>query len=185
MSEVLQIVYRKPSELSPLETNPRKISDADLAILCSSLQKNADYFEARPLILSDRTDVLVIIAGCQRYKAAKKLKLKMVPTVLLSGLTEAREKEISIRDNVNNGDWDFDLLGEHWADLPLGEWGADIPDLQGIDLDDFFKEDDQILTKSYSIVLNYSTEEECEAVKTALAKHGETFEAALHRLLKL
>lgn len=185
MSETLQITYRKPSELSPLDTNPRRISDKDLEVLAKSIKDNPDFFEARPLILSDRTGNLVIVAGCQRFRAAKSLKLKKVPTILLSGLTEAREREITIRDNVSNGAWDFDILKESWMDLPLTDWGANVPDLSDIDLDKFFTDD---LTKpveeSFSIVLNYSTSEECEDVKATLIKHGETFEAALNKLLK-
>ncbi len=42
---------------------------------------------ARPMILSDRTGELVIIAGNMRYRAAEKLGLKKVPTFLISGLT--------------------------------------------------------------------------------------------------
>ena len=92
--------YRKLTELHKLENNPRTIKDASFKSLCKSIQDNPDYFEARPVILSDRTGKLVIIAGNQRYDAAKHLNLKKIPTHLLQGLTEEREQEIIIRDNV-------------------------------------------------------------------------------------
>ncbi len=119
--------YRKLKDIKLLDRNPRTIRDDDFKKLVQSIEANPDYFEARPLILSDRTGELVIIAGNQRYRAAKELKLKEVPTFLIKDLTEEREKEIIIRDNVSNGEWDFDLLANEWDVDQLEEWGLDIP----------------------------------------------------------
>lgn len=121
-----QVEYRAISELNELEGNPRTIKKDDFERLKKSLQDNQDYFEARPLILSDRTGKLVIIAGNQRYKAAKAIGMTEVPTVLLSGLSEEREREIVIRDNVENGEWDMDILANEWDTTDLKEWGAEI-----------------------------------------------------------
>ena len=119
--------YRKLKDLKKLEGNPRIIKEKQFKTLCDSIRDNKEYFEARPLILSNRTGELVIIAGNQRYEAAKSVKLKEVPTFLIEGLTEAKEREIVIRDNVSNGEFDFDLLANTWADLPLIDWGVDLP----------------------------------------------------------
>ena len=140
-----QVEYRALSEIKPLDNNPRYIKTDDFERLCASVQNNADYFECRPIILSDRTGELVIIAGNQRYKAAQEVGLKEVPTILLHGLTEAKEKEIIIRDNVQNGKWDWDILSsEAWGSVDdLQDWGVDCSFLQheeSADLDDFFEE---------------------------------------------
>jgi len=119
--------YRKLSELKKLEGNPRLIKDNQFKILCESIRNNKEYFEARPVILSDRTGSLVIIAGNMRYEAAKAVGLKEVPTFLIENLTGEKEKEIIIRDNVQNGEWDMDLLST-WDDLPLTDWGVDLPE---------------------------------------------------------
>lgn len=121
-----QVEYRAISELNELEGNPRTIKKDDFERLKKSIQDNQDYFEARPIILSDRTGKLVIIAGNQRYKAAKAIGMTEVPTVLLSGLSEEREREIVIRDNVENGEWDMDILANEWDTTDLKEWGAEI-----------------------------------------------------------
>lgn len=133
----MEIVYRKLYEMKKLDGNPRKITTEQLAKLKESIERNKDYFEARPLILSNRTGELVIIAGNQRYEACKQLGLDECPTVLLEGLTEEREKEIIIRDNVNNGEWDDELLQEWDAEL-LDDWGVDVQcnDLDLISMDD-------------------------------------------------
>lgn len=120
-----EIEYRRVEELTLLEDNPRKISVEQMERLKESIDKNPDYFECRPVILSDRTGELVVIAGNQRVKAATAIGLEAVPTILLSGLTEEREKEIIIRDNVNNGEWDEELLAE-WDAALLDDWGVDI-----------------------------------------------------------
>ena len=122
-----EITYRPLKSLTKLASNPRQITKDDLARLAKSVEDNPDYFAARPLILSDRTGELVIIAGNMRYEAACKLKLKEAPTFLMEGLSEEREREIIIRDNVNNGTFDWDALANSWSDEPLADWGVDIP----------------------------------------------------------
>lgn len=124
MKPQAQVEYRPIKDLKELPGNPRTIKKDQFEKLKKSIQDNADYFEARPIILSDRTGDLVILAGNQRYKAAKAIGLKEVPTILLPNLTEAREKEIIIRDNVENGDWDWDALFNEWDTDKLQEWGV-------------------------------------------------------------
>jgi len=124
------MTYRKLTELKKLAGNPRIIKDKQFKTLCDSIRDNPDYFEARPLILSNRTGELVIIAGNQRYEAAKVAKLAEVPTFLIEGLTEAREREIVVRDNISNGEWDMTALREEWNELPLLDWGISVsPDV--------------------------------------------------------
>lgn len=121
-----EIIYRDVNDISLLEGNPRTITGKQFERLKESLDKNPDYFEARPIILSDRTGELVAIAGNQRLKAARSLGLQQVPTVLLSGLTEEREREIIIRDNVENGEWDMDALANEWDVEELHDWGVNV-----------------------------------------------------------
>lgn len=116
--------YLPLSELVKLENNPRTIKKADFEKLKTSIKSNPDYFEARPIICSDRTGKNVILGGNQRYEAAKSLGLVEVPVIVLHGLDEAREREIVIRDNVNNGDWDFDILANEWDESELEDWGV-------------------------------------------------------------
>ena len=120
------VEYRKLSELHKLDGNPRTIRDRDLAKLMQSIRDNPKYFEVRPLILSNRTGKLVILGGNQRYEASLALGLTEVPTGLIEGLTEEQEKEIIIRDNVNNGEWDWDLLANDWDSVLLDQWGVNI-----------------------------------------------------------
>ena len=162
-----QVEYRALSEIKPLDNNPRYIKTDDFERLCASVQNNADYSECRPIILSDRTGELVIIAGNQRYKAAQEVGLKEVPTILLHGLTEAKEKEIVIRDNVHNGKWDYDI----WASGPWGageelsDWGVEGVDFLSdtndeSDIDSVFEEANNTEEKHKNIHITVEIPEE-------------------------
>ena len=123
-----EIVFRKISDLTLLENNPRKISKKDLDRLVDSIRLNGFWLH-RPLPLSDRTGKLVVLGGHQRIKAAKKLKLTEVPTILYHDLTEEQEADIVLRDNINNGEWDPVLLNEDWKDkVDFSFIGLAIPD---------------------------------------------------------
>lgn len=109
--------------------NPRIIKDDAFRRLVKSLQECPQLFNARPLLCSDRTGKLIILGGNMRHAAAKELKYKEVPIIIISGLTETQEKEIAIKDNGAFGEWDFDLLANEWSDLPLIDWGVDMPNI--------------------------------------------------------
>ena len=168
--------YRKLTDLHPLENNPRYITDEDMDTLVNSIQSNPEYFEARPLILSDRTGKLVILAGNQRFQAAKILKLEKVPTFLLSNLTEEKEREIIIRDNVNNGKWDYDTLANEWSTPELIEWGLEIPkeyqfDAQSADQDPF--DDPGIIAKNqFGVIVMCDGEDSQKKVFEELTQRG-------------
>lgn len=117
-----KVVMRPLSDLVPNPRNPRKSDPKGLKDLAESIKKNPRYFKARPILLSDRTGELVIIAGERRSEAALSLGMKLVPTILLSGLTEAEEDEIMIRDNTHAGVWDNEKLSELSS-----RWGGKIP----------------------------------------------------------
>lgn len=123
------LTYRKPSELTLLAENPRKITKQDFERLVESIRIN-DFWKHRPLALVERGGKLVVLCGNQRLKAAKKLKLAEVPTVLYSELTPDEEKDLIARDNINNGDWDFNTLrvDEYWQGTDFDFMGLTIPD---------------------------------------------------------
>jgi len=133
-----KVEYKSLDELFHLDNNPRTITEESMNRLVKSIKDNPDYFEARPIICSDRTGKLVIIAGNQRLRAAGIAGLTEVPVVTIHGLTEEREREITIRDNVELGDWDMDLLANEWEVEDLSEWGVNIEKISDQELEDFF-----------------------------------------------
>lgn len=163
--------YRKLSALKKLEGNPRIIRDKQFQNLVASIRDNPKFFEARPLILSDRTGDLVIIAGNQRFEAAKAAGLKEAPTYLMQGLTEEKEREITIRDNTQQGEWDMDLLSGAWSDLPLIDWGVKLPEdwlrpIEGIDPPEL-KDGDRAPFQQMTFTLH---DEQAEEINAAISK---------------
>lgn len=130
-----KVVYLPIDSIYTYERNPRTIKKADMDRLKKSIKDNPDYFEARPIIVSNRTGKNIIIAGNQRARAALELKMTEVPVVIMEGLSEERENEIMIRDNVNNGEWDMDALANEWDTQELTDWGAPLAQFDDIDFD--------------------------------------------------
>ena len=119
------MVYRKLADLVENPDNPRKSTPEGIKELAKSIAANPDFFEARPILLSERTGVLMIIGGEQRSKAARSLGMEEVPTILFSGLSEEREREIMILDNTHRGEWDYEALNHSWDKDKLESWGVD------------------------------------------------------------
>lgn len=120
---VQSVVLRPLDMLIPNPKNPRTATDEEIAALAESIKANPDYFDARPIILSNRTGALVIIDGEQRSKAARLLGRTEVPTIIIEGLTEEREDEIMARGNTHAGRWDESKL-KAWPNELLASWGA-------------------------------------------------------------
>jgi DNA modification methylase len=125
--DTYKIEYFSMGNVHLNEKNPRLIKDDAFKRLVKSLRESPELFRARPLLCSDRTGKLVILGGNMRYHAAKELKYTQVPVIIMTGLSEKQEKAITIRDNGTFGEWDFSLLASDWSDLPLEEWGIELP----------------------------------------------------------
>ena len=164
----IEVVMRPIAELVPNPDNPREIKDEDIAALADSIKANPRYFKARPVILSDRTGVLMIIDGEQRTKAAQYNGDKEVPTILLSGLTKEAEDEIMVRGNTHAGRWSETKLRK-WANELLHRWGApkwnEVSEetLQGL-----FEAQKEPKPKPVFIVVEVPVGEDAEIVREAL-----------------
>lgn len=160
-----KVQYIDIDKLELLENNPRQINKENFDKLKKSIRDNKDYFEARPLIVSNRTGKNIIIAGNQRYKASKELNLKQVPCVILKDLTEDKEKEITVRDNVELGDWNYDLLSSDWEVEDLEEWGVEVPVIENEEEKENEKEiNTQEYKEKFIIIIDCDNELEQEQI---------------------
>lgn len=168
---MLKIQYRNVKDLKKLPNNPRIIKDRQFETLCKSIKENPLYFEARPVLLSDRTGELIIIAGNQRYEAAKQIGLPRVPTILFSKISEEKEREIIIRDNVQNGDWDMEILANEWNLEELADWGVKVDQFLPADDDDMKDISDKV-SSQYRIEVICKSEKEQETTYNKLIEEG-------------
>lgn len=105
-------------ELKPFKHNPRKITDPEYDKLLEGIRKTGYHAP----ILADND--LTIVAGHQRYKALTDLGYSSVEIRTPNRkLTKQEFQQINVQDNINNGDWDVELLTEHFEIDDLVDWG--------------------------------------------------------------
>lgn len=107
------------SLLKPNNKNPRKIEKKSLKELEKSLKKFPEMLEAREIVINKDYEIL---GGNMRYLAAKNIGIKELPVKIVIW-SEQKEKEFIIKDNINNGDWDYDVLASNWDEKEISDWG--------------------------------------------------------------
>lgn len=103
---------RQIKELKPYEKNPRK-NDSAVDAVAESIKE----FGFKNPIIIDKDGV--IVAGHTRLKAAKKLGLEEVPTIMADDLSEEQVKAFRLADNktAELAGWDFILLDSELKSL--------------------------------------------------------------------
>jgi len=118
----MQVVKISEVKLNP--NNPRLIKDDKFKKLVQSIKDFPEMLNIRPIVVN--TD-MVILGGNMRYKACKEAGLKEVP-VIITDLSEEKQREFLIKDNTSGGEWDWELLKNEWDVAELDAWGLDVPD---------------------------------------------------------
>lgn len=128
----MNIEYISVNALIPYERNTKIHDDKQTGNIAESIR---NYGFVQPLVI-DKNNVVVI--GHGRLLAAKKLKMKEVPCVLVDDLTEEQVKALRIVDNKTALDtgFDYDVLPDELADLDLSDFDFDF----GIDTFEFESE---------------------------------------------
>lgn len=142
MTEIQNI---KISKLSLLEKNPRKIDKIQFEKLCKSLQDDPAFLQSRPILVHKQNDRLVIYAGNQRVRAAKKIGWKEVPCILEENLSDDLIKSRILKDNKHYGEFDFDILANEFEMDMLFDAGFSASDFDGIEsnIKDLGEDDDE------------------------------------------
>ena len=108
------------------EKNPRNIDESRIKILVKSIKEFPKMMSLRPIIIDDGG---IIIGGNMRYRALNKLGYKEIPEDWVkkaSELTNEERQRFIIVDNIQQGEWDNDLLIENWKLGDLSDWGLDV-----------------------------------------------------------
>ncbi len=159
----------KVSQLKLNKKNPRKISPEQLEKLKTSIQKFPKMMSLRPIVYDP--DTMQVLGGNQRLIAIKELGMKEIPDTWVKSadeLTEAERREFIIRDNIQAGDWDFELLNMEFSDFALEEMGIDMPDM--IDIEKPPKEVE--IKTSFDIIISLDSEEELQEAYEKFTKEG-------------
>lgn len=121
----IEIKKVKLSEIKLNKDNPRRISDADMERLIKSLTDFPEMMSLREIVVDG---TMTVLGGNMRLLALKKSGAKECTAKIVTGLTPEQKREFIIKDNSAFGEWDMDLLSSSWSDLPLVEWGVDLPE---------------------------------------------------------
>ena len=170
---------KKISEIKLNPNNPRLIKDDKFKKLVQSIKDFPEMLSIRPIVVNQD---MIILGGNMRFRACKEAGIKEIP-VIVTDLSEDKQREFLIKDNTSGGEWDWDVLANEWDAEELADWGLDIPNFDNgnyseknkeIDIDDI--EDSMVINLKY-------TEEEYLIVKEALSKIASTPEMAIWKLI--
>ena len=115
----------KLSDLKLNPDNPRRIGNKEMERLVKSLQEFPDMLSIREIVVDE---TMTVLGGNMRLLALKKSGVKECTAKIVTGLTPEQKREFIIKDNSAFGEWDMDLLSSSWCDLPLVDWGVDLPE---------------------------------------------------------
>ena len=132
----MEIVYKKINELKPYENNSRTHDENQIKQICESIK---EYGWTNPVLIDEKG---MIIAGHGRVEAGKKLDIKEVPCIVLSGLTEAQKKAYVIADNkmALNAGWNEELLKTELENLKELDFDLELTGFSKKELDKLFDE---------------------------------------------
>jgi len=113
----------KISEVKLNPNNPRLIKDDKFLKLVQSIKDFPEMLNIRPIVVNKD---MIILGGNMRYKACKEAGLKEIP-IIITDLSEDKQREFLIKDNTSGGEWDWEVLANEWDSEQLEGWGMDIP----------------------------------------------------------
>ncbi len=128
----------KLSSIKPNPNNSRLIKYNKFKKLVKSIKDFLKMMELRPIIVDENN---IIQSGNMRYKALKELGYKDIPDEWVKqakDFTPEELKEFIIKDNVQFGEHDWDILANQWDQEKLVDWDEDL----SIDLSVDFKDED-------------------------------------------
>jgi len=122
----MKVVEKNVADIIPANYNPREITKKQFAEIKESVDK---FGLVDPLIVNIHTNRKnILVGGHQRLQVIIDMGLKTAPCVEVN-LDEKQEKELNIRLNKNQGQWNFDNLANFFDVDNLVDWGFDSKEL--------------------------------------------------------
>jgi DNA modification methylase len=156
-------------DLIPYAMNSRTHSDAQVAQIAASIR---EFGFTNPVLIDEANN---LIAGHGRVLAARKLKMELVPAIVVTGLDENRRRALVIADNqlALNAEWDEEkLIAE------LQSMSVDMQKLTGIS-------EDELLALLKPTQVDGLTDEDAvpEAPAVPTTVEGDVWLLGRHRLM--
>jgi hypothetical protein len=110
-------------QIKPNSGNPRVIKDYKFKKLVRSIQNFPEMLDLRPIVVNEDK---VVLGGNMRLRACQEAGLEEVPIIVAKDLNEAKQKEFVVKDNLNYGEWDWDMLANEFDLMELDTYGLDL-----------------------------------------------------------
>jgi DNA modification methylase len=167
--EDIKIEYVPIEQLKTNEYNPRKWNDDVKEKLKESINR---FGAVDPIIVnSSPKRKNIVIGGNFRLKVLEEMKHKTVPVVFVNIPDIKKEKELNIRLNKNQGEFDYQLLANFDSEF-LSDIGFD-----SIELDEIFPDDE-----SEEKQFNMDEELDKIGIKEITVKKGDVYDLDGSRL---
>lgn len=158
------------SQLIPYAMNSRTHSDEQVAQIAASIQ---EFGFTSPVLVGEDN---VLIAGHGRLLAARKLRLKDVPAMVIAGLTETQRRALVLADNrlALSAGWDHEMLATEIRALADADYDIALTGLTEDEITKFLAEGNEGQCDP--------DEEAPEPPAAPIAKMGDTWILGKHRL---
>lgn len=168
----LKVVYRKVSELIPYARNARTHSDEQISRIASSIQ---EFGWTNPILIDGDSG---IIAGHGRVLAARKIGIEEVPTIELSGLSDAQKRAYILADNrlALDAGWDNELLAVELEELKDLNFDVSLTGFSPEEIDGLIDNGEECVEESEDAELPETPEE-------PVTKTGDVWILGRHRLI--
>ena len=133
----LEIKYLPVADLIPYARNSRTHTPEQVAQIASSIK---EFGFTNPVLIDSEKG---IIAGHGRVMGAQKLGLKEVPTIEVTGWTDAQKRAYIIADNklALNAGWDEEILRLEFEELKDGAFDLELTGFDTAEIDEILDVD--------------------------------------------
>ena len=146
MKMLNQTQYIKSSKINPNPNNPRIVKDYKYKALVKSIKEFPEMLSLRPIVVN--TD-MIVIGGNMRLRACIEAGIKDIPVIIADKLTEKEQREFTIKDNTQAGEWDWEMVANDWDVTELKEWDFTIPNMN---IEDEIKVGDYMENKDLGVM---------------------------------
>ncbi len=120
---VYEIVQANISDICENPANPRTITPEKFDKLVQSVKDAPWMLKLRPIVVNKDG---VILGGNMRYRACKAAKMKHVWVIWADQIEDEQARRFILRDNIDFGKWDIELLKKQYNQTELLKYGAEI-----------------------------------------------------------
>ena len=122
----LYLLENNTGQIPGVKENPRDLTGDGFAKAKQSIKDFPEMLEVRTLVVVKHGEMFVVIGGNQRLRAMRDLDYDTAPVMVVDWPVD-KINEFIIKDNIEYGVWNFDLLANEWDSNLLVDWGMNLP----------------------------------------------------------